>query len=100
MAPLFGELSIPPSYCLLVVRRQVNWPPGSATRLAVFPYCQRAVKTSQGAKMKSSHFEWREIRRGVASTTQLLTEAPHGELAQDGNCSDDTTVTCVRLVAA
>src|SRR5262245_765633 len=41
--------------------------------------CQRAVKTSQGAKLKSSHFEWRGIRRGVASTTQLLTEAPHGE---------------------
>jgi len=62
--------------------------------------CQRAVKTSQVGKMKSSHFERSEMRRRGSSTSPLLTETVYCERTQDGDCRVDSSITSVTLVSA
>ena len=61
---------------------------------------QRAVKTSQWAKLKSSHFERSEVRRRGSSTFPLLTETFCGERTQDGDCRVDISITVVAMVRA
>jgi len=62
--------------------------------------CQRAVKSSQVGRMKSSHFEQGEIRVRVSSTLYPLMETLHGESTQYGTNSGDRTATNAKMVPA
>ena len=63
-------------------------------------WCQRAVKSSQVGRMKSSHFEHSEIRGRVSSTPYRLMETLHGESTQYGEDSGDRTATSLKVVPA